>query len=97
MRNGCIEEIDKYGRYRAKKAVVKQLKLAKIMESNWGMISREITRFSKEVKRVKKGDQARDEIMKDMNGQILQEVGKVFCAGTECCRCQGREYKCSCQ
>ena len=29
--------------------------------------------FWKEVKRVKKGDQARDEMVKDVNGQILRE------------------------
>ena len=39
--------------------------------------------FWKEVKRVRKGEQARDEIVKDVNGQILREgvekeMGRVF-------------------
>ena len=56
----------------------------------------------KEVKRVRKGEQAREEIVKDVNGQILRDGVQVrrrwaeyFLAGPECDRCQGRKYQCS--
>ena len=43
---------------------------------------------------MRKGEQARDEMVKDVNGQILrdgisgEEEVIVFSAGTECGRCQ---------
>ena len=50
--------------------------------------------FWKEVKRMRKGEkgeQTRDEMVKDVNGQILQQgvgseekVSRIFGAGTEC-------------
>ena len=38
----------------------------------------------KEVKRVRKGDQARDEIIKDVNGQILSDGVEVRRRWAEC-------------
>ena len=53
----------------------------------------------KEVKGVRKGDQARDEIIKDVNGQISQDCVAVrrrcaeyFEQVPKCGRCQGSEY-----
>ena len=48
------------------------------MESDWGMISR-VTKnmFWREVKRVRKGEQAREEMVKDVNGQILRDGVEV--------------------
>ena len=67
-----------YDRYRAQRVAVKwQSKLQKEwrtgdVESNQGMILRETKKmFWKEVKLVRKGEQAREEIVKDVNGQIL--------------------------
>ena len=42
-------------------------------ESDWGMISRVKKIFWKEVKRVRKGEQAREEMVKDVNTQILRD------------------------
>ena len=47
-------------------------------ESDWGMISRVTKKmFWKEVKRVRKGEQAREEMVKDVNGQILRDGVEV--------------------
>ena len=54
--------------------------------------------FSKDLKRVRKCEQATDEMVKDVNGQILRigvEVRRLFLAGPECGRCQGVKYQCS--
>ena len=72
-----------YDRYRAQRVVVKRaVKVAKRMaighgESDRGIISRVRNMFWKEVKRVKKGEQARDEMVKDVNGQILRDSVEV--------------------
>ena len=55
-----------------------------------------------EVKQVRKGEQARDEMVKDVNGQMLWNGVKVRmrlaqyfrCQGIKCGRCQGGKYKC---
>ena len=73
-----------YDRYRAQRVAVKLgVQAAKRMatgdgESDWGMISRVTKKmFWKEVKRVKKGEQAREEMVKDVNGQILPDGVQV--------------------
>ena len=46
---------------------------------------------------MRKGEQARDQMVKDVNGQILcdgVEVRRRW-AGPECGRCQGGKYQCS--
>ena len=42
-------------------------------ESDWGIISRVTKKLWKEVKRVRKGEQARKEMVKDVSGQILRD------------------------
>ena len=73
-----------HDRYRAQR-VAEAVRVAKEFrtgdgQSDWGMISR-ITNFKKmfwkEVKRVRHGDQAIDERVKDINGQILRDGVKV--------------------
>ena len=67
------KDYNSYDRYRAQRAVMKQaVKIAQKWqigngESGWGMISSVIKRcFGKVVKRVKKGEHARDEMVKDV-------------------------------
>ena len=69
-----------YDRHRAQRVVVKlAVQVTKIMadrrwERDWGMISRVIKGgFWKEVKLVRKGEQAKDEMVNDDNGQILRD------------------------
>ena len=73
-----------YDKYRAQRVVVKgAVKVAKRMADwRWGKrlgnnfeTNKRI--FLKEVKRVKKGEQARDEMVKDVNGQILRDGVEV--------------------
>ena len=58
--------------------------------------------FWKEVKRVRKGEQAREEMVKDVHGQILRDGVEVrrwaqyFKPGISQ-RCQGCKYQCSWQ
>ena len=72
---------DAYARYRAQRAVVKQaVKVTKRMDWRWEELlgndfERKIKMFWKEVKRVRKGEQARDEMVMDVNGQILRDGG----------------------
>ena len=47
-------------------------------EIDWGIVSRVTKKmFWKEVKRVKKCEQARDEMVKDVNGEILSDGVEV--------------------
>ena len=59
--------------------------MKKIMADwRWEMIFRVTKRCFR--KRVRNGEQARDEMVKDVNGQILRggvEMGRVFSTGTE--------------
>ena len=79
----CLQRRDRvtYDRYRAQRVAVKlAVQAAKIMaDRRWG------ERFGndfegnkkmswKEVKQVRKGEQAREEMVKDVNGQILREA-----------------------
>ena len=71
-------------RYRAKRVVVKRaVKVAKWMADwRWGErlgndFEGNKKMFWKEVKRVSKGEQARDEMVKDVNGQILRNGVEV--------------------
>ena len=73
-----------YDRYRAQRVVVKRaVKVAKRMADwRWGErlgknFEGNKKRFWKEVKRVKKGEQARNEMVKDVNGQILRNGVEV--------------------
>ena len=63
-------------------------------------------RFGKEVKQVRKGELARDEMVNDNNGQILSDGVEVRrrwaecfeqVLNAECGRCQGDKYQCSSQ
>ena len=71
-----------YNRYRAKRVVVKRA--VKVAKGNGGVaMGRAIGNhfegnkmmFLKEVKRVRKGEQANDEMVKDVNSQILRDGG----------------------
>ena len=98
-----------YDRYRSQRVVVKQAvqvakrtadrrwreRLANDLKGNKNM-------FWKEVKRVRKDEQARDEMVKDVNGQILRDGVEVrrtwaeyFEHDAECGRCQGGKFQCS--
>ena len=73
-----------YDRYRAQRVVVKQaVQAAKIMtDRRWGErlgndFEGNKKMFWKEVKRVRKAEQARGEIVKDVNGQILRDGVEV--------------------
>ena len=74
-----------YDRYRIQRVVVKRaVKVAKRMaDLRWGErlgnnFEGNKKMFWKEVKRVKKGEQARDEMVKDVNGQILRDGVEVL-------------------
>ena len=71
---------DTYDRYRVQRAVVKQsIKVAKRMadwrwgERLWNDFEGHKKMFWREVKRMRKSEQARDEMVKDVNGQMLRE------------------------
>ena len=72
----CLQFI----RYRAQEAVVKQtVKVAKRL-ADWRFREQlgndfegNKNMFWREVERVRKGEQARDEMVKDVNGQILRD------------------------
>ena len=50
----------------------------RMADRRWGMISRVTKKmFWKEVKRVRKGEQEREEMVKDVNGQILRDGVEV--------------------
>ena len=73
-----------YDRYRAQRVVVKlAVQAAKRMaDRRWGErlgndFEGNKNMFWKEVKRVKKGEHARNEILKDVNGQILRDGVEV--------------------
>ena len=75
---------DTYDRYRAQRAVVK--KIVKVVERMtdwqygprlWNYYEKNIMTFWKEVKRERKGEQARDEMVKDVNDQILRDGVEV--------------------
>ena len=73
-----------YDRYRAQRAVVKRaVKVAKRMaDLRWGErlennFEGNKKMYWKEVKRVKKGEQARDEMVKNVNGQVLRDGVEV--------------------
>ena len=73
-----------YDRYRAQRVAVKQaVKAAKGMaDRRWGErlgndFEGNKKMFWKEVKRVRKGEQAREEMVKDVNGQILGDCVEV--------------------
>ena len=75
---------DTHDRYRTQKVVVKRaVKVEKEWrtddgKSDWRMISRVTQKmFWNEEKRVRKGEQARDEMVKDVNGQILRDGVEV--------------------
>ena len=73
-----------YDRYRAQRVVVKQaVQVAKRMaDGRWGErlgnnFKGKKNIFWKEVKQLRKGEQARDEMVKDVNGQILRHGVEV--------------------
>ena len=73
-----------YDRYRAQRVVVKlAVQAAKRMadrrcgERLWNDFEGDKKMFWKEVKRVRKGEHARDEMVKDVNGQILRDGVEV--------------------
>ena len=81
-----------YDRYRAQRVAVKLAVQAekRMADRRWGErlgndFEGNRKMFWKEVKRVRKGEQARDEMVKDVNGQILRgwrrgekEIRRVF-------------------
>ena len=78
----CLQRRDRdtYDRYWAQKVVVKRaVQVAKCMEDQrWGErlgndFEGNKKMFWKEVTRVRKCEQARDEMVKDVNGQILRD------------------------
>ena len=73
-----------YDRYRAQRVVVKravQVAKRKVDRRTGGRLGNDSddnkNMFWKEVKRVRKGKQARDEMVKDINGQILRDGVEV--------------------
>ena len=72
-----------YDRYRAQRVAVKlAVQAAKRMDRRWGErlgndFEGNKKMFWKEVKRVRKGKQAREEMVKDVNGQILRDGVEV--------------------
>ena len=71
-------------RYRAQRVAVKQAVQAakRIADRRWGELLRNDFEgnkkmFCKEVKRVRKGEKAREEMVKDVNGQILRDGVEV--------------------
>ena len=80
-----------YDRYRAQRVVLKRaVKVAKRMAVwRWGELlgndfegNKKL--FRKEVKLERKGDQVRDEMVKDVNGQILRDGVEVTRRWAEC-------------
>ena len=73
----CLQRRDRvtYDRYRAQRVVVKRaVQVAKRMAGNdWNDFECNKKMFWKEVKRLRKGEQARDEMAKNVNGQILRD------------------------
>ena len=75
---------DTYVRYRAQRAVVKQASKVEKRMANWRWGERlgndfegNKKMFWKEVKRARKSEQARDEMVKDVKGQMLWEGVEV--------------------
>ena len=86
LRNGYTQRRDRviYNRYRTQREVAKRaVKVAKRMADwRWGEDSGMISRktkifFLKEVMRLRKGEQTRDEMVKDVNGQIFRDCEEV--------------------
>ena len=85
LRNGIREELGvTYDRYRAQRVAVKlAVQAAKIMADwRWGErfgndFEGNKKMFWKEVKRVRKGEQTREEMVKVVNGQILRDGVEV--------------------
>ena len=78
------KDVVTYDRYRAQRVAVKlAVQAAKIMaDRQWGErlgndFEGNKKMFWKEVKRVRKGKQAREEIVKDVNGHILRDGQEV--------------------
>ena len=93
-----------YDRYRARRVVVKwAVQVEKRMaDRRWGErlgndFEGNKKMFLKEVKQVRKGEQARDEMVKDVNGEILRdgvEVRRRWAEYSEQVLSQGGKYQC---
>ena len=98
-----------YDRYRAQRVAVKLAVQAAKRMADWRWGERlgndfegNKKMFWKEVKRVRKGEQAREERVKDVNEQILRDGVEVRRRWAEyfeqvCRSCQGGRYQCSWQ